>query len=159
MPENNQYPDATVCLILNAESNKVLLGWKKRGFAAGILNGYGGKVQENESPEEAAIRETKEESGLDVQDLERVGVVHFIHEKFSQIVHFFVTNNYSGELKETEEMKPEWFPIGEIPSEKMWTDSRVWVPLVLAKIYFTGECCFDSEDKMRKFSLDFPDNI
>jgi ADP-ribose pyrophosphatase YjhB (NUDIX family) len=159
MPENIQYPDATVCLIVNSKSSEVLLGWKKRGFAAGVLNGYGGKVQGKETPEDAAVRETKEESGLDVRDLEKIGIVHFFHEKFNQIVHFFITNNYSGELKETEEMKPEWFPIGKIPSEKMWVDSRIWVPLVLAKIYFSGECRFDPEDKMRKFNLEFPDSI
>ncbi|KAH8913941.1 hypothetical protein BT69DRAFT_56112 [Atractiella rhizophila] len=51
--------------ILRAE-NRVLLGLKKRGFATGKWNGFGGKVSAGERPEEAAIRE------LEVRSFPRV---------------------------------------------------------------------------------------
>jgi 8-oxo-dGTP pyrophosphatase MutT (NUDIX family) len=39
-------------------SREILLGMKKRGFGAGKWNGFGGKLEENESNEAAAKRST-----------------------------------------------------------------------------------------------------
>ena len=50
----------TTLLIIKKE-NKILLARKKRGFGLGKWNGIGGKIEENETPEEAMIRETEEE--------------------------------------------------------------------------------------------------
>lgn len=44
----------TLLFVLKPE--KVLLGYKKRGFGAERWNGFGGKVQQGETIEEAAIR-------------------------------------------------------------------------------------------------------
>lgn len=43
-------------LVLVVQPSRVLLGMKKRGFGAGLWNGFGGKVQPGESIEEAARR-------------------------------------------------------------------------------------------------------
>ncbi|KAM6196845.1 oxidized purine nucleoside triphosphate hydrolase isoform 2-T2 [Sarcoramphus papa] len=43
-------------LVLVVQPPRVLLGMKKRGFGAGLWNGFGGKVQPGESIEEAARR-------------------------------------------------------------------------------------------------------
>lgn len=43
-------------LVLIKKLNEVLLGYKKRGFGVNKWNGFGGKVNVNESIEEAAIR-------------------------------------------------------------------------------------------------------
>lgn len=43
-------------LVLVVQPPRVLLGLKKRGFGAGLWNGFGGKVQPGESIEEAARR-------------------------------------------------------------------------------------------------------
>ncbi len=45
----------TTLVMVTNESN-ILLGLKKRGFGSGKLNGFGGKVEPNESIEEAAKR-------------------------------------------------------------------------------------------------------
>ncbi len=57
----------TLCIIY--QYPKVLLGMKKRGFGAGRFNGFGGKVENGESIEEAAKREVVEEVGLNVKSL------------------------------------------------------------------------------------------
>ena len=49
----------TLCLIL--KDGKMLLGMKKRGFGMGNWNGFGGKVQEGETIEDATKRELLEE--------------------------------------------------------------------------------------------------
>ena len=47
----------TLLFVLKAQpSPQVLLGYKKRGFAQGRWNGFGGKVEPNETVENAAVR-------------------------------------------------------------------------------------------------------
>lgn len=49
----------------------VLLGLKKRGFGTGKWNGFGGKVEANENIRQAAVREMKEEAGIESVDRRR----------------------------------------------------------------------------------------
>lgn len=124
----------TLCLLL--KNNQILLAMKKRGFGAGKWNGVGGKVLEGESIELAAIREMKEEIGVDsdVADLENVGSIKFYfsdNPEFDQHMHVFTLQNWQGEPSETEEMKPQWFGFSEIPYATMWIDDKFWLPKVL----------------------------
>ena len=65
----------TICFLHDDE--KVLLAMKKRGFGEGWWNGYGGKLIEGETPEEAAIRELEEESGIRAKRIEKRGFLVF----------------------------------------------------------------------------------
>ena len=46
----------SLVLIRDFENNKILLGYKKRGFGFGKWNGFGGKVEQSESISECAKR-------------------------------------------------------------------------------------------------------
>ena len=127
------------------KQSRVLLGLKKRGFGAGRWNGFGGKVEEGESIEDSARREIKEESGIEVFDLEKVGILDFEFENGMPTleVHFFKSEDYLGEPTEGEEMKPQWFDINEIPYDHMWPDDKYWIPIFLKGKKFTGKFIFD----------------
>lgn len=123
----------TLCFCI--EDDQVLLAMKKRGFGAGKWNGYGGKVQEGETPKTAAAREVQEESSLVVleADLEQVAVVHFFFDEKAVFECFvYIARSWQGEPVETEEMRPQWYPISQIPFEEMWAADAKWIPLVLA---------------------------
>ena len=64
----------TLCF-LQTETD-LLLAMKKRGFGAGKLNGIGGKVQGDETPEQALVREAFEEIEVTLEEdkLEKVAV-------------------------------------------------------------------------------------
>ncbi len=47
----------------------------------------GGQVEEGESLREAAIRETKEESGIDIADLRFCGIFQNVKNRF--VIHYF----------------------------------------------------------------------
>jgi 8-oxo-dGTP diphosphatase/2-hydroxy-dATP diphosphatase len=133
----------TLCII--HKDSKILLGMKKRGFGAGFWNGFGGKVKEGEPIEEAAKRETKEEVGVVPLDLKKMGILRFQFKGEPEIleVHVFSCSNFEGEIKETEEMKPKWFKIEEIPFDQMWPDDKYWLPLLLDGKNFRGKFYFE----------------
>lgn len=124
---------------------QILLGMKKRGFGLGRWNGFGGKVEDGESIEAAAKREIEEEAGIEVLKLSKRGILDFEYQTGSKTleVHIFSIDSYEGEPKETEEMKPQWFHISEIPFNKMWPDDTHWLPLFLDGKIFKGRFLFD----------------
>ncbi len=139
----------TLCLVTNHP--RVLLRMKKRGFGEGRWNGFGGKVEAGETIEEAAIREIREEAGLEINNLERRGVVDFCFiNKPGEVleVHIFHTSDFAGEPVETEEMRPNWFHVDEIPFAEMWADDPHWFPLFLQGKKFRGRFLFDEADRV-----------
>ena len=122
-------------LVFLRKEGKVLLGLKKRGFGTGKWNGFGGKVEAGETIEEAAVREVREECGheVDKEDLDKVAVIDFEFEGDPVIleVHVFKTRKFSGEMRESEEMRPQWYPEDGVPYGDMWADDEHWYPLLL----------------------------
>src|SRR3989344_7969392 len=125
----------TLCIAV--KEGKILLAMKKRGFGVGKWNGCGGKVEEGETVETAAVREMKEEVGLlaNAADLNKVGQIEFNFKdrpEWDLHMHIFLVNKWDGEAQESEEMRPQWFDIKDIPFDAMWPDDKHWLPMVLA---------------------------
>lgn len=115
-------------------SKEVLLGMKKRGFGVGKWNGYGGKLDGDETIERCAMRELEEESTIVTTDIVRKGYIVFKMLELNQLlrVHVFETWNFQGEAVETDEMRPMWYKESDIPFDKMWVDDKLWLPTVLS---------------------------
>lgn len=140
----------TLCLLIRR--GEVCLAMKKRGFGEQKWNGYGGKLKDSESLEEAAVREVREESGVEVQmqDLKPAGDIEFYfrdHPDWNQRVFIFRALSWRGEPRETEEMDPKWFPFGELPIHEMWPSDARWMPRVLRGKTVTGEFHYDHTGK------------
>lgn len=136
----------TLCII--REGGSVLLGMKKRGFGAGRWNGFGGKVHDGETVEDAVRREVHEETGVTVQNVERRGIIEFRFQGQEDVleVHIFHGSSLNGTPVETEEMRPAWFLTDTIPFDAMWPDDRYWFPLFLAGKRFRGRFLFGDRD-------------
>ena len=143
----------TLCIVY--QYPKILLGMKKRGHGEGKWNGFGGKVEQGETIEEATKRETKEEAGIETSKIERLGILEFSYQDGSgnMEVHVFCAKEFKGSLTESEEMKPKWFDINEIPYDQMWDDDKYWLPLFLKNKKFKGKFSFDISNKIIDFSL------
>jgi 8-oxo-dGTP diphosphatase/2-hydroxy-dATP diphosphatase len=123
------------------EQKHILLGMKKRGFGAGKWNGFGGKVHDGESIDDAARREVQEECCLIVHAMHEVGILDFTFEgKEDEIleVHVYRVDAFTGLAMESEEMKPQWFALDAIPYDDMWPDDRFWLPVLLEGKTFSG---------------------
>lgn len=124
------------------QGNEVLLIRKKRGLGAGKINGPGGRIEGNETPEQCAIRETNEELLINPLRPRFAGELFFHAEDMPRIhVHVYVAHEYEGTPAETEEAIPIWFRLEDIPFDEMWDDDRIWLGHVLrggsVKGYFT----------------------
>jgi len=142
-------------VVILKKGNEVLLGFKKRGFGAGLWNGFGGKVEINEPASSCAKRELFEESGITAKKLLEMGIINFefTGKSGSIEVHFFLCDSWQGEPTESEEMIPKWFGSNEIPYGEMWPDDRYWMPLLLDGRKFSGRFVFENNKILSKSLL------
>lgn len=153
--------EATLILIFRGQGSEreLLLAKKKRGFGLDKWNGPGGKVESalGELPEEGIVRETHEEVGLDVNEVDLVGEFEFIfpHDRAKDFhCYLYTTENFTGEATESEEMAPKWFLVSEIPYDQMWDDDHLWLPLVLKGKKLKGFVEFSEEGKVLKHNFE-----
>ncbi|XP_023715488.1 7,8-dihydro-8-oxoguanine triphosphatase isoform X2 [Cryptotermes secundus] len=148
-------------LAMVRKTNALLLGLKKKGFGEGKWNGFGGKVEKDETISEGAVRELEEESGLVAKCLTKIGILEFefVGDPVLFEVHVFDVTQYEGEPVETEEMKPQWFPEDGIPYEKMWPDDILWYPLYLKGIKFRGHFLYQGYDTILNYTLTQMDHL
>ena len=145
-------------LLLILKDNKILLAEKKRGFGIGKFNGIGGKVEKDETIEEAMIRETQEEIGVTPTNFTQMATITFdewVNDEEKQVImSVFVAQSYIGKIVETDEMRPKWFNISDIPYEKMIEDDKIWLPEVLKGNKLNARFVFDKEFKMISSKID-----
>ena len=135
---------AVLCFI--REEDRILLIHKKTGLGAGLINGPGGRIDPGETPAEAAVRETEEETGLLPHSIEQAGELAFVFTNGYTLYGFvFIAAGYTGTMRETEEADPFWCPISEIPYDRMWEDDAVWLPRALGGEKIKGFFIYDGE--------------
>ncbi len=142
---DNRFP---MTLVFLRDGDKILLAMKKRRFGEGKWNGVGGKLEPGETIEQAAIRETQEEINVTIDEMHPVGVLYFTQEPYlnnnSNVdVHVFVADKWTGEPVETEEMKPQWFNVDDVPFDNMWPDDPFWLPYVIEGKTVEGDFLFN----------------
>jgi len=129
-----------LCLLIGSRgdgSREVLLGYKKTGLGRGKIVALGGHVEPGESTAQAAVREVNEESGLVVAPaaLTEAAWLTFLfpaHASWDMDVAIFTAGHWSGEPAETDEIRPQWFDVSDLPFDQMWDDAPRWLPRVLA---------------------------
>ena len=54
-----------------------------------------------------------------------------------------------GELRDSDEMAPQWVATAALPYERMWADDIFWLPLLLAGKHFVGDFVFRGDALLR----------
>jgi 8-oxo-dGTP diphosphatase len=122
-------PDKPTGKVLVQERVK---SWKGLSFP-------GGHVEDNESIVDSAVREVKEEIGLNVCNLKSCGIIHWLNKKTLDRFMVFLnkTTEYSGELiTESDEGRNFWITIDEMrntPSENQMPKN--YLPMFLEDKY------------------------
>ena len=142
-------------LVFVFKGEEVLLGMKKRGFGVGKWNGFGGKIEKGETNEEGAKRELHEESSLIANTLQRVGYLVFNMKESAKLmkVHVYRTDDFSGSPMESEEMKPKWYSVDNIPYDGMWPDDKYWIPYMLDGKTLIGRFDYEDDDTISDYTV------
>lgn len=100
----------------------------------------GGNIEYGETFEEAGIRETKEETGLDVSDLEIICVQTDKNEYAHYMSVGMIAHSYHGTPKVMEKdeiIKWEWFDLNNLP-KKIFSPSKKTIDCYLNKKFYMG---------------------
>ncbi len=145
---------AVLCFVRDGE--RLLLIHKRTGLGAGKVNAPGGRIDPGETAEEAAIREVREEVGVEASGLTKAGELSFqFVDGYALHGTVFFASTHSGTPHATREADPFWCPVDEIPYERMWEDDRYWLPLALEGKPFRAFFAFDGDRMLsRRIDLD-----
>ncbi len=99
--------------------------------------GIGGKLEENESPEEGMLREAKEETGLTVYAPRYCGIVTFVSDVWEgEYMHLFHITDFDGQLCECDEGVLEWIPKERFTKLPQWEGDKLFLRLMQENIPF-----------------------
>lgn len=132
------------------DGNRLLLKKATRGISKDKWNAPGGKINGEESPEQNAVREVFEETGLRIKNLFYHGEINFfLNGKNELAIHGFLfsTRSFSGEIKSTEEGEVRWFDADHVPYDQMWPDDIFWLPVMLSCKEFDADFYFDEDNR------------
>ena len=148
-------------LIVDTATDRILLGYHKGGMFAGNYTGLLGHANDGEEPEDAARRVAMELSGLVVDDLELRAIFTFTDSETGGVDEYeFFCEQFSGEVEESESMKPKWFIISEIPYDKMPADDEIWYPPFLEGKNLRGQFNFSPNmQELLSYDLKEVDNL
>ena len=62
-------------------------------------------------------------------------------------MHLFLTQQFSGEPSESEEINPQWVSVSQMPFENMWADDVFWLPHVLSGKSVQGHFHFAADEE------------
>ena len=124
-------------MIQDKQTGKVLVQDRAKNWKG--LSFPGGHIEDNESIVDSAIREIKEETGLEICSLKPCGIIHWLNKKtFDRFMVFlYKTTEYSGELiTESDEGRNFWITVDEMrntPSENQMPKN--YLPMFLEDKY------------------------
>ncbi len=105
-----------VGIILNSEKNQIFLTRRVAGsHLAGFWEFAGGKVEPEESAEQAVIRELKEEVGISVTQLIPFSTVEHEYPEKRLILQFFLVTAFNGLPSGQEGQESTWANITSLP--------------------------------------------
>jgi 8-oxo-dGTP diphosphatase len=131
-------------LVYIIKNNKVLMlhrNKKQNDQHSGLWVAPGGKLLINESPYECAVRETKEETGLNIKNLKLCGTITFPDlgdSPFNDLWYCWVfkTSEFEGDLINSDEGTLKWIEINKLNKLNMWTGDYIFTPLIFKNKIF-----------------------
>ncbi len=143
----------TLVLITQGDSVLLMKRALTRRVFPGYYNGIGGHLERDEDPLACALRETREETGLNVRNVQLRGVTNIDAGGETGILHFIFTAE--ADTRETipcDEGELVWVPLDQVGGLKLVED----LPLILPRLFgpaasdapFFAHVSYDSSDHM-----------
>lgn len=131
-----------ICMIYDDNGNVLMQNRRKKSWPG--VTFPGGHVEPGEALVPSVIREIKEETGLDIENVKLCGVKEWFEDGVRSMVFFYKTNCFAGNLQSSEEGEVFWVPIERISEYKLASDFMRNLELFLSEdiselIYEPGE--------------------
>ena len=109
--------------------------------------GIGGKFEPGESPEDCALREVREETGLTMHSWSYRGIVTFVSDKWgTEYMHLFHSTDFSGELRDCDEGVLEWVDKKRLLTLPIWEGDRIFLRLLDSDVpFFSLKLCYTGD--------------
>jgi len=148
---------ATLCYVIDKDKTLMLHRIKKKNdMHEGKWNGLGGKFEHGESPEECAIREVKEESGLLIKKPKMHGFITFpmFDGKKDWYVFLFTAKEFKGKLIDSCEGRLEWIPNNKLLELNLWEGDKIFIPWLMQDKFFSAKFAYEN-GKLKKHNVLF----
>ena len=109
--------------------------------------GIGGKFEPGESPEDCALREVLEETGLTMHSWRYRGIVTFVSDEWgTEYMHLFHSDDFSGSLKDCDEGDLEWVDKQRVLHLPIWEGDRIFLRLLdTDEPFFSLKLCYSGD--------------
>lgn len=109
--------------------------------------GVGGKFEPDESPEECALRETFEETGLRLTSWQYRGILTFVSDRWdTEYIHLFTADGFTGEIHDCDEGELTWVKKDALDTLTLWEGDMLFLrllctdsPFFSMKLQYRGE--------------------
>ncbi len=119
---------------------------KENDMHEGKYNGLGGKFEPGESPEQCAIREVEEESGLTMIEPVMRGFITFPNFDGTNdwYVFIFTADKSEGEMIVSNEGNLEWIDNDKLLDLNLWDGDKIFLKWLGDDKYFSAKFIYDN---------------
>jgi len=133
---------ATLCYVRRDGKTLMIHRVKKANdMHQGKWNGLGGKLESGETPEECAVREIKEEAGLQVKNIILKGLLTFpaFANNEDWYTFIYVVDEFEGELIDSAEGVLRWIDDEGLMDLELWPGDRIFIHWLERPGFFSGK--------------------
>ena len=123
--------------ILRNTKNEVLLGKRTKGSHMGYWEFPGGKIEPNETPEEALFREFQEELGVEIGRSKKMEPIEYHYDHYDVLLMPFRIIDYIGYPSGLEGQELNWFSTDQLKEIEILPADRPLVEILTAELQST----------------------
>ena len=123
--------------IIRNTKNEVLLGKRTKGSLMGYWEFPGGKIESNETPEEALIREFQEELGVEIRRSKKMEPIEYHYDHYGVLLTPFTVIDYIGSPSGLEGQELIWCATDQLEEIDILPADRSLVEKLAAELQST----------------------
>jgi 8-oxo-dGTP diphosphatase len=133
-------------MVQDPETKKVVVQNRVKSWTG--ISFPGGHAEPGETIYDSAIREIREETGLEIKNLQSCGFMYWYNNKTEDkyFTYFYKTQDFTGTLLEsTEEGKVFWVSLSELETMKLAPNFKSYLPMFLENTYREAYCSWNED--------------